>query len=201
MDRAWSRRTQWLLDSHCSAFRLYVGLDAVRGGCRVCLLPVAASPLFLPCTPEPDVLYTQCLTTARPRKRSSRPILGSCKHQHHVAHLPCNPLTTGSSLDCLENTALLRRAVSLCRYRLQPLDAHQHDYPAALLWFDFTLTFPAEVRRIWGSKFSSVTLVYLCTRYAAIVDRVLVVVEILNRDPSSQVSKSSDTLLSCILSC
>ena len=91
--------------------------------------------------------------------------------------------------------------MSLCRYRLQPLDAHQHDYPAALLWFDFTLTFPAEVRRIWGSKFSSVTLVYLCTRYAAIVDRVLVVVEILNRDPSSQVSKSSDTLLSCILSC
>ncbi|KAM5537836.1 hypothetical protein V8D89_008478 [Ganoderma adspersum] len=57
---------------------------------------------------------------------------------------------------------------------------------SALLWFDFVLTFPTEVRRIWGHGFTSATLVYLFTRYPAIVDRVLVILEIFIRSSSDQ---------------
>lgn len=60
-------------------------------------------------------------------------------------------------------------------------------YVAALLWFDFALTFPTEVRRIWGRPFSGATLVYLFTRYTAIADRVLFVTEVLLWNSSDQV--------------
>ncbi|KAM5537917.1 hypothetical protein V8D89_008393 [Ganoderma adspersum] len=69
----------------------------------------------------------------------------------------------------------------------------------ALLWFDFALTFPTEVRRIWGRPFSGATLVYLFTRYTAIADRVLFVTEVLLWNSSDQacgrISRSDDILL------
>ncbi|KAI0752826.1 hypothetical protein C8Q80DRAFT_1118138 [Daedaleopsis nitida] len=49
----------------------------------------------------------------------------------------------------------------------------------ALLWFDFSLTFTTEVRRIWRRKFSGATLVFLFMRYSALLDRVLFVLEVL----------------------
>ncbi len=64
-----------------------------------------------------------------------------------------------------------------------------------MLWFDFTLTFPMEVRRIWGRKFSGVTLVYLVTRYTSLADSVLIVVGILLWNSSDQVSERSGGLL------
>ena len=58
---------------------------------------------------------------------------------------------------------------------------------AALLWFDFALTFSTEVRRIWARKFSGATLVYLLTRYTAIIDRILFVTEVLLWSSSDEV--------------
>ncbi|RPD57834.1 hypothetical protein L226DRAFT_540198 [Lentinus tigrinus ALCF2SS1-7] len=49
----------------------------------------------------------------------------------------------------------------------------------ALLWFDFALTFTTEVRRIWRRRFTGATVVYLFTRYAALIERVFFVLEVL----------------------
>lgn len=49
---------------------------------------------------------------------------------------------------------------------------------AVLLWFDFALTFPTEVRHIWRRKLSGAMLVYIFTRYTAIIDRVLLISEV-----------------------
>ena len=62
---------------------------------------------------------------------------------------------------------------------------------AALLWFDFALTFTTEVQRIWRRKFSGATVVYLFMRYSALIERVLFVLEVL-------VWKSSDKVCSFI---
>ncbi|KAI1790332.1 hypothetical protein LXA43DRAFT_1062142 [Ganoderma leucocontextum] len=70
---------------------------------------------------------------------------------------------------------------------------------AALLWFDFALTFPTEVRRIWGREFSGATLVYLFTRYTALLDRVLFVTEVLLWNSSNQtcgrISRADDVMV------
>ena len=52
-------------------------------------------------------------------------------------------------------------------------------YPAAVLWFDFALTFTTEVRRIWRRKFTGATLVYLLMRYIAVIERIFFVLEVL----------------------
>ena len=49
----------------------------------------------------------------------------------------------------------------------------------ALLWFDFVLTFPKEVRCIWGRRFTGATLVYLCTRYFALFERIFFILTVL----------------------
>ena len=56
---------------------------------------------------------------------------------------------------------------------------HLATYSAALLWFDFALTFTTEVKRIWRRRFSGATVVYLLTRYIAVVERVFFVLEVL----------------------
>ncbi|RDX48635.1 hypothetical protein OH76DRAFT_1556930 [Lentinus brumalis] len=48
----------------------------------------------------------------------------------------------------------------------------------ALLWFDFALTFTTEVRRIWRRRFTGATVVYLFTRYTALVQRIFFVLEV-----------------------
>ncbi|KAI0645033.1 hypothetical protein C8Q79DRAFT_1011145 [Trametes meyenii] len=58
---------------------------------------------------------------------------------------------------------------------------------SALLWFDFALTFPTERRRIWGRKFSGATVIYLCTRYVALVQRILQAAVVLTWYSSDQV--------------
>ncbi|KAI8971010.1 hypothetical protein BD414DRAFT_501370 [Trametes punicea] len=50
---------------------------------------------------------------------------------------------------------------------------------SALLWFDFALTLPTEYRRIWKRKFTGATLVYLFTRYVAVIERIFFVLEVL----------------------
>ena len=50
---------------------------------------------------------------------------------------------------------------------------------AALLWYDFALTFNAEVPRIWHRKFSYVSFAYVCMRYSMLFDRVTLVLGIL----------------------
>ncbi|KAI0700995.1 hypothetical protein C8T65DRAFT_559598, partial [Cerioporus squamosus] len=49
----------------------------------------------------------------------------------------------------------------------------------ALLWFDFALTFTTEVRRIWRRRFTGATVVYLFTRYTALIERIFFVLEVL----------------------
>ena len=84
--------------------------------------------------------------------------------------------------------------MSLCRIASSIIDS-QGWLLVALLWFDFALTFPTEVRRIWRYKFSGATVVYLFTRYTAIVDRVLFVTEVLLWSSSDQVSRLSAAAL------
>ncbi|KAJ6529968.1 hypothetical protein DFH09DRAFT_805221, partial [Mycena vulgaris] len=38
----------------------------------------------------------------------------------------------------------------------------------ALLYYDYTLTFPKEVQFIWNQKFRLSTALYICYRYALI---------------------------------
>lgn len=49
----------------------------------------------------------------------------------------------------------------------------------ALLWFDHMLTFPSEYSRIWRRKFTGATLVFLLMRYAAFIERIFFVLEVL----------------------
>ncbi|KAI9059899.1 hypothetical protein FKP32DRAFT_1579041 [Trametes sanguinea] len=64
---------------------------------------------------------------------------------------------------------------------------------SALLWFDFALTFTDEYRRIWKRKWTGATLVYLLTRYVAVIERIFFVLEVLVWNSSDQVRPS----LSC----
>ncbi|EIW54159.1 uncharacterized protein TRAVEDRAFT_51880 [Trametes versicolor FP-101664 SS1] len=50
---------------------------------------------------------------------------------------------------------------------------------SALLWFDHMLTFPSEYARIWRRKFTGATLVFLLMRYAAFIERIFFVLEVL----------------------
>ena len=51
--------------------------------------------------------------------------------------------------------------------------------PLALLWYDFLLTFPAEVRCIWKRKPTVASVAYLCIRYTLVIERVVSLLEIL----------------------
>ena len=53
------------------------------------------------------------------------------------------------------------------------------------------MTFPTEVRRIWGRKFSGATLVYLVIRYTAVIERVFLVLQVLLWTSSDEVRQAS----------
>ncbi|KAI0351958.1 hypothetical protein OH77DRAFT_1498209 [Trametes cingulata] len=57
---------------------------------------------------------------------------------------------------------------------------------SALLWFDFALTLPEEYKRIWRRKFTGATVVYLLTRYIAVIERIFFVLEVLVWNSSDQ---------------
>ncbi|KAK0218206.1 hypothetical protein IW262DRAFT_1122810 [Armillaria fumosa] len=40
----------------------------------------------------------------------------------------------------------------------------------ALLYYDYVLTLPMEVKYIWGSKFRLSTVLYICCRYALVAN-------------------------------
>lgn len=44
-----------------------------------------------------------------------------------------------------------------------------------LLWYDFALTFAAEVQRIWRRRFSGATIIYLIMRYSMLFQSALFV--------------------------
>lgn len=58
---------------------------------------------------------------------------------------------------------------------------------AALLWFDFALTFAREVKYVWKNRFTGATLVYLGIRYFALIDRVFFLLEVLDWNSSNEV--------------
>ncbi|KAI0644989.1 hypothetical protein C8Q79DRAFT_969050 [Trametes meyenii] len=58
---------------------------------------------------------------------------------------------------------------------------------SVLLWFDCAQTFPDECRRIWGRKFSGATVIYLSTRYLAVVERIFFVAAIMTWSSGDQV--------------
>ncbi|TBU23594.1 hypothetical protein BD311DRAFT_68396 [Dichomitus squalens] len=62
---------------------------------------------------------------------------------------------------------------------------------SALLWFDFALTFTTEVQRIWRRRFTGATLVYLFTRYTALLDRLFFASEVLLWNSSNRVGIQS----------
>ncbi|KAI0327895.1 hypothetical protein GY45DRAFT_1256050 [Cubamyces sp. BRFM 1775] len=65
---------------------------------------------------------------------------------------------------------------------------------SALLWFDFALTLPTEYRRIWKRRFTGATIVYLFTRYIAVIERIFFVLEVL-------VWNSSDSWIHSMFRC
>ncbi|KAK0189108.1 hypothetical protein F5146DRAFT_1205269 [Armillaria mellea] len=55
------------------------------------------------------------------------------------------------------------QSVSFLQFRIQYASI-------ALLYYDYVLTLPAEVKYIWGSKFRLSTILYLCCRYALVAN-------------------------------
>ena len=47
--------------------------------------------------------------------------------------------------------------------------------PQALIYYDYALTFADEIEFIWQSRFSSVTILYVCCRYALVANSVFLV--------------------------
>ena len=66
----------------------------------------------------------------------------------------------------------------------------------ALLWFDFALTFTAEVEQIWMRKFTGATIVYLLMRYSALIHRVFFMLEVFVWNSSDRVGDSSPDIVS-----
>lgn len=52
----------------------------------------------------------------------------------------------------------------------------------ALLWYDYILTLPLEIRYIWGRKFRVTTALYFFCRYA-LLDNVLYLLAVSNKLP------------------
>lgn len=50
----------------------------------------------------------------------------------------------------------------------------------ALLWYDYLLTLPMEIRYIWGGKFHLTTALYFFCRYA-LLDNVLYLLAVSNK--------------------
>lgn len=52
----------------------------------------------------------------------------------------------------------------------------------ALLFYDYFLTLPDEVRCVWKGKFTGVTVLFMINRYATIVYRTLMVIQLMSWD-------------------
>lgn len=55
---------------------------------------------------------------------------------------------------------------------------------AALLIADFLLTFTDEVQRIWRRRFTGAAVVFFVTRYAAVFERIILIISVVI--PASQ---------------
>ncbi|KAM5537914.1 hypothetical protein V8D89_008390 [Ganoderma adspersum] len=68
-----------------------------------------------------------------------------------------------------------------------------------LLWFDWTVMFPLEMRRIWRRRFTGATMVYLLNRYTALFRRIFLIMEVLSWNRTDQscggLSHADDALL------
>ena len=60
----------------------------------------------------------------------------------------------------------------------------------AMLWFDFLTTIDMEYHRIWERKFTGATLVYVGIRYAAVISRIFLVLELFLWNISDKVKLS-----------
>lgn len=49
---------------------------------------------------------------------------------------------------------------------------------AALLYFDYAITLPDEVRRIWGARFTGATVLFVMNRYVPMVGYVVILVSL-----------------------
>lgn len=50
----------------------------------------------------------------------------------------------------------------------------------ALLFYDYFLTLDREIRCVWRSKFSGVTVLFLLNRYVTLLYRVLMIVQLMS---------------------
>ncbi|KAH7928119.1 hypothetical protein BV22DRAFT_231290 [Leucogyrophana mollusca] len=55
----------------------------------------------------------------------------------------------------------------------------------ALLYYDYTLTFPSEVKYMWRTKFRISTFLYVCCRYALLANvlYLLAIVHVVDKVP------------------
>jgi len=49
---------------------------------------------------------------------------------------------------------------------------------AALLYFDYIITLPEEVRRIWGARFTGVTALFVMNRYVPMVGYMVILMSL-----------------------
>ena len=121
------------------------------------------------------------LTAMILRPRSLRRSRG-CKFFLSRASLSVYIKTTAEHLLC--TTVQSRRELLHRRIlRYEPLLASKEDlaqtFATALLFFDFLLTFPDEVQRIWRRRVTGATVIFCLTRYAAVLERVVLLVSVL----------------------
>ncbi|KAI0653337.1 hypothetical protein C8Q70DRAFT_885484, partial [Cubamyces menziesii] len=64
-----------------------------------------------------------------------------------------------------------------------------------MLWFDFLTTIDMEYHRIWERKFTGATLVYVGIRYAAVISRIFLVLELFLWNISDKVKLSHTCLM------
>ena len=68
-----------------------------------------------------------------------------------------------------------------------------------MLWFDFSLTFTAEVEYIWRGKLSLITVIFLLGRYSALAESGFAVSGLFIRNPSITVYFFTSRLMRQVL--
>lgn len=51
---------------------------------------------------------------------------------------------------------------------------------SVLLYFDYLVTLPDEIRRIWGARFTGATVLFLLNRYVPMAGYVVILVSLFN---------------------
>lgn len=49
---------------------------------------------------------------------------------------------------------------------------------SALFWFDYSLTFPREVERIWKRGFSTPVILFYLVRYTAMMSALIIILDL-----------------------